>query len=189
MSIERTPKTELFDHRLQEIATLYQNAFAGFPWFETLSLDETLKRISIDRKKPNFESFFAEDPNGKIIGALWFYSLSTEEIKIARGLDLSNYATSLCQKENPEVIIWESELMTDPPWQKQGIATRLRATMLPYLAEKYPRGALLFTRLREDNIGTIKSADRFGYLKTSVKKQSSQDPNLYHEYWYKLIKK
>ena len=185
--IERQPNTGKFKDAVSQIANVYQEAFAGFPWYEDLSFEEILRRISSNMGNPGFESFLAENTEGEIIGGLWFDQPSIRQLEEERGKSLTEFTGSFCEANGIQSVIWERELIIRPDNQRQGIATRLRLTFLAYLAEKFPEGALVLTRMRDDNIGTITIAEKLGYQRTGIRIPSSQKPNIFHEYWYKAI--
>lgn len=185
--IERTPNTNKFRERREEVAEMLRQCFAGFPWYENLSIDESIKRVNEHAQKEGFESFLAEDPNGKIVGGLWYDSPSFEELEAERGKPLADFAQQLCGQCAITRLIWERELMVRPDFQGQRIGTRLRQTFLLHLAQEYPDGVLVLTRMRDDNLPTIKIAERLGYQRTGIKKPSSQLPGVSHEYWFKVM--
>jgi len=186
--IERKPNTQKFKERIDQVSKMYKEAFAGFPWFENLSTEEVNKRLNSNLEKRGFEAFIAENEKGEIIGGLWFDSPTLEQLLTERGEKLANFVKNFWKTKGLCDLIWERELMVRPDFQKQKIATRLRITFLTYLSEKYPNGVLVLTRMRDDNIGTLKIAERLGYQRTGIRTPSSQNPNLYHEFWYKYIK-
>lgn len=186
--IERNPNTPRFKEKVDQILKMYQEAFAGFPWFEDLSTEEVAKRLSSSITKDGFESFVAENESEEIIGALWFDTPSFEQLQTERGEKLAGFVRNIYETTGHCELVWERELMVRPDYQRQRIATRLRMTFLTYLSGKYPNGVLVLTRMRDDNIGTLKIAQELGYRRTGIRMPSSQDPNIYHEFWYNYIK-
>lgn len=185
--IERTPNTKKFEDKFESVALVYQQAFAGFPWFEDLSDAEVRKRLTDSKNKNGFQAFIAEGTNGEVAGALWYDTPAPEQLSAEKGQNLADFAKIICQENNLEHLIWEREVLVDPQFQKQGIATRLRTTFLSYLTEAFPDGALMLTRMRDDNIGIIKIAEKLGYERTGIRVPSSQTPGIFHEYWHKMI--
>lgn len=185
--IELTLNTKKFEEKLEDIVSVYQRAFAGYPWFENLSDDEVQKRLVNNSGKNGFQPFIAEGPNGEVAGALWYDTPTLEQLSAERGKELAEFASTVCQENNLQHLIWEREVLVDPQFQKQGIATRLRTAFLSYLIEAFPDGALMLTRMRDDNIGIIKIAERVDYARTGIRVPSSQTPGIFHEYWYKVI--
>ena len=185
--IETKPNTQRFRENIDQVSKMYKEAFAGFPWFEDLSAEEVSKRLDSNMTKGGFESFIAEDENGEIIGGLWFDSPTLEQLQAERGEKLADFTRKLCEASSTNDLIWERELMVRPDCQRQKIATRLRMAFLTYLSGKYPNGVFVLTRMRDDNIGTLKIAQRLGYQRTGIKMPSSKNPNVYHEFWYKHV--
>lgn len=186
--IDREPNTKKFIGNLDQVYLMYKEAFAGFPWYENLLYEEIQKRVTVDLSKEGFDSFIAENPNdGNIIGGLWFYSITVSSLESERGKELANFGRFICESNGITNIIWERELMVKPDFQNARIGTRLRTNFVFYLADRYPQGTVILTRLRDDNIGTIKIAERLGYLRSNVRIPSSKNQSLFHEYWYKLV--
>jgi GNAT superfamily N-acetyltransferase len=185
--IERTPNTNKFKERREEIAEMLREGFAGFPWYEHLSIDESLRRVNEYALKQGFESFLAEDPNGKIVGGLWYDTPSVDQLEIERGKPLADFAQQLCNQHEIEDLVWERELIVRPDYQGQRVGTRLRETFISYVSKQYPEGVIILTRMREDNPGTIIIAERLDYQQTGIRVPSSQKAGVFHEYWYKLI--
>ncbi len=184
--LERSPNTEKFRQQFDEIAAVYQRAFAGYPWFKQLPDDE-VRRLLLDHSdKDGFQAFIAESPSGQTVGALWYDELTVEEVSSERGQELARFADIFCKENDIGNIIWEREVLVDPSFQKQGIATKLRMTFLSHLAEVFPNGALVLTRMRDDNTGIIKIAERLDYERTGIRVPSSHQP-IFHEYWYKPV--
>lgn len=186
--IERIPNTEKFRDKFDSLVTVYKNAFAGYPWFEDLSIEEVQKRLTGNLSKRGFQAFIAESVNSETAGALWYDTPTLEELASERGQKLADFARTLGQTNNIETIVWEREVLVDPNFQRQGIATKLRTTFAANLEESLPNGSIILTRMRDDNIGIIKVAEKVGYSRTGIKTPSSQTPGVFHEYWYKVIK-
>jgi len=186
--IERNPNTLRFKEKVDQVLKMYREAFAGFPWFEDLSTEEVAKRLSSSVTKDGFESFVAENEREEIIGALWFDTPSFEQLQTERGEKLAGFVGNIYETTGRCELVWERELMVRPDYQRQRIATRLRMAFLTYLSGKYPNGVLVLTRMRDDNLGTLKIAQELGYRRTGIRMPSSQNPNIYHEFWYNHIK-
>ena len=186
--IETRPNTQKFKENIGDVTRMYREAFAGFPWYENLTEEQILKRLLSDMAKVGFESFVAESEDGKIIGGLWFNKLTTETLRAERGDKLLEFAKKICKELGIIDIVWERELMVKPDYQNKKIATRLRMTFLNYLKQQYQNGVLVLTRMRDDNIGTLTIAEKLGYQRSGIRIPSSQDPKIFHEFWYKIIK-
>ncbi len=188
MAIENRPNTQRFLEHLDQVYVMYQKAYAGEPWNESLTNTVVQERVQKDIQRPGFESFIAESPDGKIIGTLYFDEISLIQLEEERGEALANFARTLAEKVGIDSFVWERELMLMPEYQRQHIGTRLRLAFNLYLTQKYPQGVMLLTRMRDDNPGTIKSAEKMGYQKTGISVQSRTFPGVIHDYWYKIIK-
>lgn len=185
--IERAPNTEEFRQKVDDVASVYRKAFAGYPWFLEFTDDEVRERLLDHSGKDGFQAFMAADPNGKVVGALWYDRVTAEKISYERGWELAVFADKFCKENNIGDIIWEREIIVDPSVQKQGIATRLRMTFLSYLANTFPMGVLVLTRMWDDNSGIIKIAERFDFIRTGIRVPSSKKPGVFHEYWYRVV--
>lgn len=162
------------------LIVLQQDAFSGFPWFEHLTVEEVQARLNKHMGLPGFSGIVFERDE-QVVGAEWWDEISTERLELERGKRLRDWCESRC----PNVIIWERELIVARQFQRQGIGTKLRGRFLQQLKEKYGQ-ALVLTRLREDNIGTLRSALFYGYEKTGITVPASQKP-WNHEYWFKQV--
>lgn len=187
MVVENRPNTQRFIEKIEEVSVMYQEAYKGDPWNEDLTYVEVYNRVQKDIARDTFEAFTAETPEGKVVGALWFDEISLDRLEQERGENLAVFAKNLSEQTGVTTAVWERDLMVKPDHQGQHIGTRLRVAFNAYLAEKYPEGVMLLTRMRDDNPGTIRSAEKLGYQKTGVRIQSSKWPDLYHDYWYKII--
>ncbi len=185
--IERGPNTEKFRDKFENIVLVYQRAFAGYPWFESLSDTEVRKRLADGSIKNGFQAFIAEGQNNEVVGALWYDIPTLEQLSFERGKKLADFAGTVCQENNLQNVVWEREVLVDPLFQKQGIATRLRTTFLSYLIEAFPGGALILNRMRDDNTGIIRIAEKLHYTRTGIRTPSSQQVGVFHEYWSKII--
>lgn len=164
----------------EKLIVLYQDAFSGFPWFENLSEAAVRARLEKIFSFPGFRGIVLEK-DGQIIGAELWDELSLERLGKERGSELADWA-----KNNLwNVLLWERELMVAQEHQCNGYSKLLRGQFLVEVSKLYGE-SLVLTRLREDNIGTIKCALHYGYSKTGVWSPASQAP-LKHEYWYRKI--
>ncbi|KKR07301.1 MAG: hypothetical protein UT32_C0013G0020 [Parcubacteria group bacterium GW2011_GWC2_39_14] len=168
----------LVPERKEAVARVYQAAFAGFPWFEDLTFGEVMARLDPLFEKPGFTGmvmFYGDD----IVGAHWHDILSLQQLRADRSNDLAQWVID--NGHSDKLLIWERELIVHPEFQCQGRAYVLRQAFLKKLIA-YKTPLLVLTRLREDNIGSIKSAERIGMTDTGVTKPASQAP-LKHHYW------
>lgn len=180
--------SEVFAKNRDQIETAYQNAFSGHPWYENLSVQEVRKRLDKDQSRSGFNAFIAENTDGCVLGGLWYDTPTIDELRITRGESLADFATNIFKEEAIQSFVWERELIVDPQFQRQHIATDLRENFLDHLKDRYPQGVLILTRMKEDNLATIKIAQNLGYSPTGIKIESSTFPGQYHQYWYKIIK-
>ena len=178
--------SQLFVERRQEVAKLLQTSFAGAPWFEDLSNNEAMKRVEGHAMKPGFEAYLVED-QGAIVAGLWYDTPSIDELAEERGDDLANFARTVCKDMDLEQIIWQRESVVHPDYQSQGLATLLRKKFIDDIEKNSRCSSLLLTRMRDDNLGIIRVAEKFEYARTGIRMPSSQNPDADHEYWYKVI--
>lgn len=175
-----------FLSRFAEIASVYKKAFAGFPWFENLSQEEVRLRLVNDVKKKTFECLLAIGQNAKVQGCLWFDDISIDMLRKERGQELVDFAQNFCKNHVVLKIVWEREIFVSPDWQRQKIASQLRSILISHL-ETGLKSVLLLTKMRDDNTGIIKIAEKLGFRRTGIRAPSSQIPDLFHEYWFKYI--
>ncbi len=187
VAARKTNDVERFKDKKGEIAEIYKQAFNGPPWFEEISLDEVLNRIEPAISGEGFGCLLAES-EGAIIGALWYNALTSEELEAEKGIELGNFTKDQIQTEGVKNIIFTRETVVNPKYQGMGFASKLKSDFITQIETLYPDGALILTRHRSDNPAIIKTSEKLGYEKTGIKMPSSQNPDAYHEYWYKLIR-
>ncbi len=174
----RLLRTEDVDAVLQ----VYQRAFAGFPWHENLSDEEVTVRWNKQSAMSGFTAIVAE-VDSRIAGAHWYDTTSLARLAEERGRDLAGWAEKQIRRFDLNgALVWERELLVDPDFQRRGISAELRRNFLKKL-ERAGRKTLVLTRLRTDNIGSIKTAERFGFKRTGIIQPASQRP-LFHEFWF-----
>lgn len=161
------------------IKTIYKQAFACGPWFEDLSDEEIDNRWVNQISKDGFAGIVVEKSNS-IAAALWWNIMTPDDLISERGQSLSSFAQNQVQGEK---IIWEREVIVDPKYHGNGVGSVIRRAFFDRIRHDYP-GALILTRMRDDNIGIIKIAQKIGFKRTGVRVPSSANPDLYHEYWY-----
>lgn len=183
-----SPSTELFLAESAQMADMYQQAFAGYPWFEELSDQEVARRLESHTEQTGFTAFVEQDCDGLVTGALWFDTPSAEVFGAERGEMARDFAERTQVEQGLSTLVWEREVLVRPEAQGRGLATKLRADMLAYLGDTYPGGVLVMTRMRDDNAGIIKIAERLGYTRTGIRTPSSQVADLCHEYWCRVIR-
>jgi len=168
----------LLDKHALYVAHVYQAAFAGYPWFDKLSIKEVMASITPMFLKPGFSGVVAVEGH-EIVGAHWHDILSLGRLRSERGDDLAHW---VIQKGYAEwLLVWERELFVHPDFQRKGFAHQLRQEFLRQL-QSYQLPLLALTRLRADNPGTIKSAERIGMFDTGVTTPATHPGQLRH-YW------
>lgn len=175
----------MFVRSLQErdIPTLkraYQMAFAGFPWYEDLPNEEVDNRFQKQLNARGFEGLVGEE-SGTIIAANWWDSPLVTDIEAERGKELADFATNLLTDQDCS-LFWERELLTHPDFQKRGFGTIIRTAFIAKIREEN-NSFLILTRMREDNIPTIRIAEKLGYQPTGIKTPCTISDYL-HEFWY-----
>jgi len=173
---------KLSQEDLSRVEVIYRRAFAGFPWFETLTHDEVMKRLVPLFAKPGFTGLLGVEeasigPFGMAVH--WHDFTTVSNIQAERGTELAQWIMDRFPRD--QFLIWERELIVDPLYQRMGHATALRRAFLEQL-KSYQTPCLVLTRIREDNIGSIKSAEAIGMKDTGVTVPASQKPLLHH-YW------
>ncbi|MFY9228184.1 MAG: GNAT family N-acetyltransferase [Candidatus Microsaccharimonas sp.] len=183
-----TLQTEKFIERRGEMAELLRQSFAGAPWFEDLTEQEALARIESYIQKPGFEAILALGQSGVVAAGLWYDTPSLDQLSLERGADLADFAAITLDREDAGGIVWEREVVVSPDFQGQGLATQLRGEFLHTVATTTAHAALMLTRMRDDNAAIIAVARKFDYERTGIRMPSSQNPDVSHEYWYRLVR-
>jgi GNAT superfamily N-acetyltransferase len=160
---------------------LCQRSFAGFPWFENMSDEIIQKRWAKHSVRKNFCCLIAE-LDTQIAGVSWFHEISAEEIGLEKSGDLQKFVI----KQFPGVpIVWVDATVTDPSFQKKGLATGLKTEVLKKISSLHSK-VLILTRMRDDNAGIIRVNEKFGFLRTGIK-VSTVTASIQHEFWYLSI--
>lgn len=180
-------KEGIEERSVQELALIYRRSFAGHPWFEELSEEESLKRILAQVMRPGFRVWVERGSNGRIAGATWIDELTLEALGVERGEALKSFAQGLAETARLSSIVWIRETIVAPEYQGRGVATRLKEGLMQFLGSNYLKGVLVLTRMRDDNYGIIKVNERFGLRRSGIRVRSSQIQGLFHEYWYKVV--
>lgn len=176
----------IFSYRLLDVAKIYAQAFAGFPWFENLSDEVVRARLESNLQQPHFKSILAFE-NNEIVGGLWYDSPNLEQLQTQRGEQLAKFAHEMMLETGIPSLTWEREVLVNPQFQGKGIGTSLRNAFIEQLMEDNPMGTIILTRMRDDNAGIIKIAEKCAYQRTGIRMPSSQNPEISHEYWYRII--
>ncbi len=171
-------KIEKTDNDTKIIADLIQKSFSSFPWYENLSKEECLKRILNDFKRTEFFGYLLY-AKGNAIAANWIDQISVKQITEQRGKNLADFVKNL----NITNVWWGRDLVVHPDYQMNGIGTKIRSYVLKYF-RLTNCGEYIFTRMRQDNLGSIKICEKLGYSKTGILVPSSQILGLFHEYYF-----
>ncbi|MEK7496767.1 MAG: hypothetical protein AAB657_02575 [Patescibacteria group bacterium] len=167
---------------ISELKLVYQQAFAGFPWYESLSNEEVDKRW---QKYINASEFcgLVATKDGVLVGGHWWNIFTQLKFAENYGYKLADFVKSVCASDIP--IIWEAGLVVLPKCQGDGshIGTRLRTRFIDDVTKNLS-ASLIISRMRGDNLPTIKIAEKLGFRRTGIKTPSSQKVGVFHEYWY-----
>ncbi|HBW74407.1 MAG TPA: hypothetical protein DEF59_04070 [Candidatus Magasanikbacteria bacterium] len=161
------------------IRAMYRDAFAGAPWFEKVPEEEVLMRWESHRGKIGFSCLVAEEA-GELMGATWWDTLTIDALSAERGETLAEFA--LREGTKAERIIWIRETVVFQRFQGRGIARMLKAASLEVISAEAK--SLILTRMRDDNMGILHVAQRFGFKRTGIRMPSKSNPDVWHEYWY-----
>lgn len=162
----------------QRICHVYKAAFTGPPLCETLTDEEVQRILASALKLAGFSCRVLIEDN-QLVGAQWQAIVSMDSILLKRGPELVNWIKE--QGWDKFLLVWEQELFVHPDYQRRGFGLQLRESLVDALRE-YDMNLVVFTRLREDNIGTIKSAERIGMVNTGVSVAARRKP-LRHYFW------
>jgi GNAT superfamily N-acetyltransferase len=162
-----------------DIISMYQESFGGYPWFEKLSQGAVQDRWNTHAAQPGFDCLIAEI-DAFAVGAVWWNTITLDALSQERGSALGDFVAKNCPAR---LLIWEREVLVRPAYQIRGIATALRSEFLARLT-RLPTDFIVLTRMRDDNFGIIRIAEKLGFQRTGLRQPSSADPAIYHEYWY-----
>ncbi len=161
------------------IGGIIRRAFAGFPWYEQLTEIEVRQRWQKIVSRRGFDCLVAAI-GGKVVGFSCWDTPTIEELASERGPKLAKRFQDTVL--SGYLLVWERELVVDPDFQRQGIGMKLRQEFLTKMDHE-KLSVLVLTRMREDNLPTIKIAERLGFQRTGILIPSSQKPGVCHEYW------
>lgn len=206
-----------FDEKwdLPSLLECYKLAFAGFPWFENLSDEEIHARWKTYCTKRDFTCLVAREHTRttegiriQVVGAIWWDVITLENLEKERGKQLAEFARKTLRTIDEEehqksrgqwsvypFPIWERDLIVRPSHQNQGIGKNLRASFLAksitLLMGESTFGRcnslLILTRMRDDNLPTLKIAEKLEFQRTEIRAPSSQKLDTFHEYWFKRV--
>lgn len=159
---------------LLAVRSIWQRAFAGFPWYENLSHEEMVIRWQACCDRPGFKCLVMEH-DGRVVGFISWDTPTLENLAKERGPELAAFAAKFGSP-----IVWLEVICADPDCQRQGIARKLRERVTYLFKEEF----IFLTRHRDDNIPIINLSISMGFLRVGIRMPSSQVTGLHHEYWY-----
>lgn len=152
------------DEDREGIVLLYQRAFAGFPWYQSLTIETLRERFAKDQSRPGFQCLVA-DIDCRVAGACWWDETSVELLRAERGEELARFL-----EERPgyagEKAVWFRDTMVDPDFMRQGIAKGLKKDAFGIIQKDGVQ--FVFTRFRNDNAPIIAVNQRFGMVPTGI---------------------
>lgn len=170
-----------------QLIYIYRQAFReSLVWREDLSEETVTQRINTQFAKKGFTLFISK-VSDRINGALWYDTPNLAELETERGKLLADFASQTIGSSALVKIVWEREIIVDPQFQGQGIATQLRQRFLQSLETNCLQGALILTRMRNDNLAIIKVAEKCGYQRTGIETDSNWRPPMKNSYWFKKV--
>lgn len=161
------------------ILVVYKRAFAGYPWFENLSEEVISNRWKDSSSQPEFRCIVGEESQ-LIVAAVWWNTLTEKNLIRERGQPLFDFVKS---HHSGYRMIWEREVMVDPDFQGRGIATIMRQKFIEQVCATH-LPSIVLTRMRDDNFGIIKIAQKLGYIRTGIRMPCTLKPGVCHEYWH-----
>ena len=162
------------------IQLLIKDAFSGHPWYQDHSQDELDKLWLATIAEPGFSGIVTSDDGGAIIGASWWHLPPVSSI---HGKTLLSF---IQQQRGNKTLIWEDAVLVRRRSQKMGIGFALRNAFIASVKKTYGQ-VLILTRMRSDNIPSLRLAKRLGFNKTGARFIESQGPHIFQEYWYLLF--
>lgn len=156
------------------LVEMYKEAFSGFPWYEELTQMEVERRITTHMAKRGFDGRIAA--NEEPVGASWWDTPTLEELSIERGPATASFAREF----NYDLLVWERELLVRPRYQGKGYSMALRQAFIHALPKSR---ILILTRMRDDNVGTLRTAFRLGFQATSIANPSRKE-GVSHKIYY-----
>lgn len=168
---------------LEGIHEVYQKAFSGFPWFESLTIEEVERRWKEHSSQLGFSCYVActDETCSAMIGISYFSAPHHTQLVQQKGKKLGQFVSEYAE---PDVqLIWYAETCVLPEFQEKGVARKLKKGCLGYIENSFAR-SLVLTRMRDDNLPIIHLNTSLGFQRTGVRVPSSQKPDVFHEFWY-----
>jgi len=164
-----------------DIIFAYQEAFNGFPWFNSLSCQEAGAIWQSQSGLSGFECIVAVE-SGKVVGATWWDTPTADDLAKERGTELAAFVAGF-----PAMMaVWLRETLVHPKFHGQGIARTLKEAAFQALSRKQ-QPLLLLTRMRDDNTAIVKINSSLGMRKTGIRVASQHHPGVMHDYWYVVL--
>lgn len=170
---------------VEKLVTAYRRAFAAYPWYENLSKEQVIERWQcyLAQKDSQGLVYFNDNADIDLGGAVWWDCPSQEVLLSQQGeILLDTYKKNFF----PRKIIWERGIIVDPSFQNKGIASLIRSRFI-FEIEQWEVNSVIFTRMRADNFGIMRIAEKLGFYRTGIKMPSSLNPSTFHEYWYRIV--
>ena len=179
------------------IRFVYKQAFAGAPWFEKLTDEQILERWQKSFQHFGFAALVALDRE-IIVGGHWRETTHIAEVAGKWGDKLGRFAFDFLERQSAcpahlmsahpcGDIIWERHLSVAPSWQGRGIGSLLRHTFVEQLSQE-AGNFLVLTRMRDDNIAAIRTAEKLGFARTGITMSSRSAPNTQHAFWFLFVR-
>ncbi|MBI5645092.1 hypothetical protein HY970_03260 [Candidatus Kaiserbacteria bacterium] len=163
-----------------DLVQMYKESFSGFPWFEDLSHSEVEARVSKHMGQRGFAGILGSVDN-EPVGASWWNTPTLAELAEEKGPEVARFATSYAHHH----LVWERELLVRPRYQGRGYSLPLRKA---FLASLELGRTLVLTRMRDDNVGTLKTGEAVGFRPTSIVTPSKKE-GAFHRVYYLLVER
>lgn len=161
-----------------ELVDMYTEAFSGHPWNENLPRTEVENRVRTHMSLRGFQGLVGYLEH-QSVGASWWNTPTLKELEVEKGAAIAEFASS----RRSDYLVYERELLVRPSHQGRGYSLLLRKAFLANL----PKGrALVLTRMRDDNIGTLKTAKALGFSVTDIVTPSKKMGTFHRIYYLEL---
>lgn len=168
-------------HHEVTVKGLIRDAFSGFPWYETLDDVELERRWRSYVSRPGFTGLLACEEGHSAVGACWWDETSADSIRLERGDELADFAIGRLPDKGRH-IIWERDILVRVSDQRKGYGRQLRTGFLDRITTD---GAMaVLTRMRDDNLPTLKLAESLGFEPTGISEPCPVKPGARHQFWY-----
>lgn len=164
------------------IQAIYCQAFVGFPWFEQLSAAEVEGRWQSKRNQAGFNCLVTAE-GSKIVGAMYWSEPTAQNLADRYEKELAGF---VAENGVGRRLIYIGVTVVAPEFQGQGIATALRRRFLEHLQAEN-RDTLVITRMRDDNLPSIRPWEKLGMKRSGITMPSSQKTGVNHEFWFLVL--